>query len=147
MKWVLKHFKELEVDELYKILRLRNEVFIVEQNCPYQDCDNKDKDAYHLYLENDKRIVTYVRILKKGVSYKEASIGRVVCSIDYRGSGIAKECMEKAIEFIEEALGESNIRISAQEYAKGFYEKLGFKKVSDIYLEDDIPHIEMLYSK
>lgn len=145
MNIVLKHFNELSADELYNILRLRCEIFIVEQDCPYQDCDLKDKDAYHLYFEEDGEIITYVRILKRGVSYKEASIGRVVCNEKHRGTGIAKKCMKKAIDFIKNDLNENKIRISAQEYAKEFYEKVGFKKVSIPYLEDGIPHIEMLY--
>lgn len=147
MKWVLKHFNELDLNELYKILRIRNEVFVIEQNCPYHDCDNKDLDAYHIYCEINGEIGAYSRILRKGVSYEEASIGRVLSNEKFRGKKLSKECMKRAISFIENELNEEKIRISAQEYAKGFYEKVGFKKVSETYLEDDIPHIEMLYEK
>lgn len=145
MKWEIKHFSELELKELYKILRIRNEVFIVEQNCPYLDCDNKDLDAYHIFCEINEDIAVYSRILKRGISYNEVSIGRVLCSKNFRGKGISKECIEKAINFIKSNLEEERIRISAQEYAKEFYEKCGFRQVSERYLEDDIPHIEMLY--
>lgn len=145
MKWELKKFEELEAEELYKILEIRNEVFILEQECPYQDCDVKDQDAYHLYLQEDGRIVAYLRILNKGVSYDEISIGRVLVHKDYRGKGIAREMMLKAIGFIESTLKERAIKIQAQVYLLEFYRSLGFKEASDEYLEDSIPHIDMLY--
>lgn len=141
----LKNFNELKVDELYKILRLRNEVFVVEQNCVYQDCDNKDYEAYHLFLEKDDEVIGYLRILRRGVSYDEVSIGRVLIKESYRNKGISRNMMLEAIKFVEEELKENTIRISAQVYVKSFYEGVGFKAVSEEYLEDDIPHIEMLY--
>lgn len=144
MKWEIKKFKELSVDELYRILELRNNVFVVEQECIYQDCDRKDLEAYHLFcIENDKIIAT-LRILEKGISYDEISIGRVVVDKLYRRKNLGRKAMEMAIDFIKNTYGNSPIRISAQVYIKDFYESLGFKAVSDIYLEDDIPHIEML---
>ena len=144
MKWEIKKFKELSVDELYRILELRNNVFVVEQECIYQDCDRKDLEAYHLFcIENDKIIAT-LRILEKGISYDEISIGRVVVDKLYRRKNLGRKAMEMAIDFINNTYGNSPIRISAQVYIKDFYESLGFKAVSDIYLEDDIPHIEMI---
>ena len=147
MNYNIKKFSELENNELYQILELRSEVFVVEQNCAYNDVDNKDQDAYHLLLEDNKKIVAGLRILKKGVSYDQISIGRVVVSKTHRGLGIAKEMMLKAIEFIENDLNEKEIKISAQAYLIEFYKSIGFVEVSQVYLEDDIPHIDMLYKK
>lgn len=147
MNWELKKFKELKVEEIYKILEIRNEVFIVEQKCAYQDCDGKDENAYHLYLQDNDKIIAYLRILKKGVSYDEISIGRVLVHKNYRGKGIAREMMLKAINFIELNLNEKEIKIQAQSYLVNFYKSLGFKETSNEYLEDNIPHIDMLYKK
>lgn len=147
MKFVIKKFNELTVEELYKILRVRNEVFVVEQTCIYQDCDNKDYNSYHLYLEEDNEIVGYLRIVNKGISYDEISIGRVLVKESHRNRGISRKIMLEAIKFIEEELNSTEIRLSGQVYIKGFYESLGFKQVSEEYLEDDIPHVEMLYRK
>jgi len=143
----MKKFKELKGEETYKILKIRNEIFIVEQLCAYLDCDGKDIEAYHLFLKDNKEIVAYLRILKKGVSYDEISIGRVLVHKNYRRKGIAKEMMKKAINFIEDSLNEREIRIEAQVYLIHFYKSFGFEEVSNMYLEDDIPHIEMLYKK
>jgi ElaA protein len=145
MNWVVKKFSELSSDELYEILKLRSEVFVVEQECIYEDCDGKDKKSYHLFAEQNGEILVYLRILEKGVSYSEISIGRVLSNKKYRGRGFAKQMMLRAIEFIERYLMENEIRISAQVYLLNFYSSFGFVKVSDVYLEDDIPHIEMLY--
>ena len=145
MEFKLKKFNELTVDELYKILRVRNEVFVVEQNCIYQDCDNKDYEAYHLFCENNHEVIAYLRILNRGVSYGEVSIGRVLVKENYRHTGLSKEIMLKALKFIEENLKETEVRISAQVYIKRFYEGVGFKVVSEEYLEDDIPHVQMIY--
>ncbi|WP_138207122.1 GNAT family N-acetyltransferase [Haloimpatiens lingqiaonensis] len=146
MAWSIKKFNQLSTEEIYEILQMRNEVFVVEQKCAYQDCDGKDKNAYHLFYTAKGKIISYLRILEKGISYKEISIGRVLTKKEYRNKGLIREGMLMAIHFIEENLGENSIRISAQEYLKGFYKSLGFKEVSQVYLEDDIPHIEMLYS-
>lgn len=147
MDFKLKKFKELKGEEIYEILKIRNEVFIVEQQCAYLDCDGKDREAYHLFLEVNKGIVAYLRILQKGVSYDEISIGRVLVNKNHRRKGIAQEMMIKAIKFIEENLNEREVRIEAQEYLVDFYRGFGFEEVSDMYLEDGIPHIEMLYKK
>lgn len=147
MNWKLKKFEELTVEEIYRILKLRNEVFVVEQQCVYQDCDGKDEKAYHLYIEDNGKIIAYLRILNKGVSYDEIAIGRVLVHKNYRGKGIAREMMLKAINFIELNLNEIVIKLQAQEYLLGFYKSLGFKEVSNVYLEDNIPHVDMLYKK
>lgn len=147
MEYNLKGFNELTADEVYEIVRVRNEVFVVEQNCVYQDCDGKDRNSYHLYCMNEGKIVAYVRVLEKGVSYDEISIGRVLVAKEHRGKGLARECMKRAIDFVKNDLCEYSIRISAQEYLREFYGSLGFEEVSEVYLEDDIPHIEMLYKK
>ncbi|MGL6106922.1 GNAT family N-acetyltransferase [Romboutsia sp.] len=147
MDWKLKKFKELELEEIYKILELRNEVFVVEQECAYQDCDGKDENSYHLFSEDNGKVVAYLRILEKGVSYDEIAIGRVCIRRDYRGKGISREMMLKAIEFIENSLNENEIKIQAQSYLLDFYKSLGFEAISDEYLEDNIPHIDMLYNK
>ena len=143
----IKKFNELNVEEMYKILALRNEVFIVEQECPYLDCDDKDFNSYHLFAEENGEVVAYLRILEKGVSYEEISIGRVVVKQSYRGKGISREMMLKAIDFVESNLSEDTIKIQAQAYLLNFYGSLGFKAVSKEYLEDNIPHIDMLYKK
>lgn len=147
MKWELKKFDELNVEEIYKILKLRIEVFVVEQECAYQDCDGKDQKSYHLFLEDEGRIAAYLRILKRGLSFDEVAIGRVIVNKDYRGKGLAREMMLKAIKFIEEELNEKEIKIQAQVYLVDFYGSLGFKKISEEYLEDNIPHVDMLYKK
>jgi len=147
LNWEIKKFKELKVEELYEILRIRNTVFVIEQQCIYQDVDDKDKNAYHLFAMENGKVVAYLRILGKGISYREVSIGRVLTNNNYRGKGLGKELMLKAIHFIENDLKEETIRISAQEYLLNFYGSLGFKSVSDMYIEDDIPHVEMLYKK
>lgn len=145
MEWKMKRYKDLTIEELYSILKVRNEVFVVEQNCPYQDCDGKDKKAYHLFLEDNGDVIAYTRILEKGVSYDEISIGRFLVQEKHRRKGLAKEMLKRAINFIEESLNEKSIRLSGQVYIKDLYKSFGFKEVSDIYLEDNIPHVEMLY--
>ena len=147
MNWKIKKFNELNIEEIYKILALRNEIFIVEQECPYLDCDDKDLNSYHLFLRENGEIVSYLRILEKGVSYDEISIGRVAVKKSYRGKGISRKMMQKAIEFIENNLSENTIKIQAQAYLLNFYSSLGFKAVSEEYLEDNIPHIDMIYKK
>lgn len=145
MEWKIKKFNELNIEELYDILRLRDEIFIVEQQCAYLDCDGKDMKSYHLFLKDNNEIAAYLRILEKGVSYEEISIGRVLVNSKYRGRGLAREILEKAIRFIEDQLHETEIRIEAQSYLVDFYKSVGFKQVSEVFLEDNIPHIEMLY--
>lgn len=143
--WNLKKFEELTPFELYTILALRSEVFVVEQNCPYQDEDGKDLKSWHLMGWNEDNILAaYTRILKAGDSFHEASIGRVVSSPKVRGTGIGKLLMQQSIEELYNLFGKVPIRIGAQRYLEKFYESLGFVIAGEPYLEDDIPHVEML---
>lgn len=147
MIWKIKTFDQLTGEEVYKLLKLRSEVFVVEQNCVYLDPDGKDQQSYHLYLEDEGEIVACTRLLNKGVAYKQASIGRVIVKKDYRGKGLSRELLLKAISFIEETMKETEIKIQAQAYLFDFYGSFGFKAISEKYLEDGIPHIDMLYKK
>lgn len=143
--WSVKHFSELTTTELYKIMQLRLAVFSVEQDCPYQDADDKDQDAWHLVAKNEQgELVAYSRILPPGISYKEVSIGRVISSSSVRGTGTGKLLMQKSFDFVYEKFGRVPIRISAQCYLTRFYTELGFKVVGEEYIEDHIPHIEMV---
>jgi len=144
LQWLLKKFDELTPLELYNVLRLRSEVFVVEQNCVFLDMDNKDQQSYHLMGSHDNELVAYVRLLPPGLAYDEISIGRVVSSPQYRGSGAGKLLMQKAITTAAELFGKQPIRIGAQLYLKNFYSSLGFEPQGDIYLEDGIQHIIML---
>ena len=144
--WYHKHFEELITTELYQILQLRNEVFIVEQNCPFQDLDDKDLKCYHFIgLDTDaQKVSAYTRIVPAGISFEEASIGRVVTSPLARNEGIGKQLMNKSIELLEELYGSVSIKIGAQLYLKKFYESFGFQQVENVYLEDGIEHILMI---
>lgn len=143
--WQCKFFSELSSAEVYKILQLRNEVFIVEQNCVYQDCDDKDFIAWHFCGWDGENLIAYTRLFDKGVSYPDAaSIGRVIIAPSVRRQNLGKELMIRSIEKIEELFGETTIRISAQVYLKRFYESFSFVQKGEIYLEDGIPHISML---
>jgi len=144
MIWTLKPFDELTARELYSILQLRNEVFIVEQNCPYQDLDNKDLYAFHLMGMKENKLLAYSRLLAPGISYSESSIGRVVSSPAARKTGIGKRLMEESILQIKNLFQTDTIRIGAQLYLNNFYESFGFIQEGDTYLEDNIPHIIML---
>ena len=145
MKCKLKEFTELTTEELYEILKLRAEVFVVEQNCPYQDLDDKDQSSYHLFLEDNGQIIAVLRILPENIAYKEMAIGRLIVKKSYRGKGISRKMMVRAMEFIIEDLGKEKIRLSGQAYLSDFYQSLGFEKVSEMYLEDGIEHFEFLY--
>lgn len=144
MKWNLKTFDELSKEELYEILKLRVNVFVVEQNCPYEEIDSKDLGSYHLFCMDRGEIIAYLRILKKGVSFDEISIGRVVINRNFRKLGLGREMLNKALLFINKELNENTIKISAQYYLIKFYESLGFNSISEVYLEDGIPHINMI---
>lgn len=147
INWQVKHFNELTVPEYHDLLFLRIEVFVIEQDCPYQDVDNKDKKAYHVFGTNSKNeTIAVARILPQNVSYPEVSVGRIAVDKNNRGTGIADELMNTCFEFIETQFGKQSIRISAQQYLLNFYNRHGFKQVSEMYLEDNIPHIEMLRS-
>jgi ElaA protein len=142
--WTFKKFDALTTHELYAILQLRNKVFAVEQNCVYADMDNKDQASDHLMAWKENALVAYTRIIPPGLIYTEPSIGRVVTSADIRRTGVGRELMDRSIEKTEELYGKTPIRIGAQVYLKNFYQSLGFKQTSDVYLEDGIEHIEML---
>ena len=144
IEWRLKKFDDLAPIELYAILRLRNEVFVVEQNCVFQDADDKDQGSYHYmgFIGND--LAAYTRLVPPGYIYNEASIGRVVSSPAYRRTGIGKELMMNSIDECYRLFGKGPIKIGAQLYLKKFYASFGFRQVSDIYLEDGIEHIYML---
>ncbi len=144
VRWTLKHFNDLSPSELYAILRLRSEVFVVEQNCAYQDADNKDQRAWHLMGWLDDNLAAYTRLLPAGVTFAEASIGRVVTSPSVRGQDYGKELMRQSIEQLHRLVGVVPIRIGAQLYLKKFYESFGFVQASEMYLEDGIEHIEMI---
>ena len=144
VRWKCKKFDDLTPAELYAIIRLRNEVFVVEQNCVFQDADNKDQGSWHLMGMKDNDLVAYTRLLPAGLAYTEASIGRVINSSIVRGTGVGKELMQRSIQELYQLWGKQPIRIGAQLYLKKFYESFGFQHTSEIYLEDDIEHIEML---
>lgn len=144
LDWRCTFFNDLKASELYAILQLRNEVFVVEQNCVFQDADNKDQYCYHLCGWDGSRLVAYTRLVPPGVLYKEPSIGRVVTSPDYRNTGAGKALMQYSIEKCFELFGKQRIKIGAQLYLRKFYESFGFVQTSDVYLEDEIEHIEMI---
>lgn len=140
-----KKFEELSLEELYAIMVLRQEVFVVEQDCPYLDADGKDQDSWHLLGYEDKELVAYTRLVPLGISYeKYPSIGRVITAQKVRGRGIGVELMEKSIQRCEDLFGKMPIKIGAQVYLLKFYNSLGFESVGDSYLEDGIPHISMI---
>ena len=147
LNWIYKIFDELTTAELYAIMRLRNEVFVVEQHCVYQDADDKDSSSFHLTAWKDNDLVAYCRIMPPGISYPECSIGRVVSSPKYRKTGAGRELMKLAITKTFTQFGTTIIKIGAQLYLKDFYTSLGFTQSSELYLEDGIPHIEMLLKK
>lgn len=146
IKFDCKKFEELSLEELYKIIELRQEVFVVEQNCVYQDLDNKDQDSWHLMGWNDeKQLVAYLRLMPEGLSYADhASIGRVVTAQKVRKQGAGKELMKRALEVAEKLFPKCTLKISAQVYLLKFYNSFGFEAVGAEYLEDGIPHIAMI---
>ena len=146
MTWDLKPFNDLTPAELYAILQLRNEVFAVEQNCVYRDCDNKDQDAWHFMGWNDHGLVAYTRIIPPGLIYKEPSIGRVVTSASTRRTGLGRQLMSLSLQELFKLFGEQPVRIGAQVYLLPFYESFGFRQQGEIYDEDGINHIEMVKS-
>jgi len=139
-----KSFNELTNSELYQILQLRSEVFVVEQNCIFQDIDNKDQESYHLLCRVDGILAGYTRLLAAGLSYDECAIGRVVTSPAFRGMGLGKELMEKSVEACEKLFETTTIRIGAQRHLSKFYHSLGFVESGEPYDEDGILHIEMV---
>ncbi|TFF34596.1 GNAT family N-acetyltransferase [Mucilaginibacter psychrotolerans] len=137
-------FRQLTVDELYQLLRLRSEVFVVEQNCVFLDQDDKDQQCHHLLLYANDQLAAYCRLVPAGISYSEPAIGRVITSPAFRGTGLGRAVMELAIQGCKDLFGPHDIRIGAQTYALPFYRSLGFVTDGDTYDEDGIEHIEMV---
>jgi len=147
VQWHVSDFDGLTLNDLYDLIAARIEVFIVEQNCPYQDVDGKDRQALHLWArDHTNQVVAYARITYPGVRFSEPSIGRVITTQAGRSKGLGRELMTRAVAVIEARYPEQPIRISAQQYLEKFYKSLGFVTVSEPYLEDNIPHLEMLRS-
>ena len=145
MNWRIKSFYDLTLDELYEISKVRCEVFACEQRI-YQEneFDDIDKKVFHIFLEDNAKIIAYARLIPSGIVYDTAAIGRVLVLNEYRRKGIASELMKRSIEFIKEEMKEEKITLSAQLYAKSLYESVGFKVISDIYDEVEIPHVKMI---
>lgn len=142
MELIIKHFTELSINELYDIIQARVDIFVVEQKCPYRELDDKDRNAYHIWLRDENGIIAYMRALDKGVAFEEASIGRIITV--RRSQGFGAVIMREGIKF---ALGKYNtdtLKIMAQHYAKGFYEKFGFVQCSEPFDDDGIEHINMI---
>lgn len=144
--WKIKHFVDLNQYELHDLFALRINVFVVEQNCPYPELDGKDKHCFHLIGEVNGVVIACARILPEGVSYKEPSIGRVAVHSNYRKKKIGHEIMRRSLAFIASEFGKKHVRISAQSYLEEFYTQHKFVPTGKAYLEDGIPHIEMLLS-
>lgn len=142
--WKIKTFDEFTVPELYAVLKARIDVFVIEQNCPYPDLDNYDQKAAHIWGEEDGEVLAYCRIFDKGIKYDEASIGRVLTTELARGKSLGKLLIKYAVETIENRFRTSEIRISAQDYLLKFYGDFGFEDTGKKYMEDDIPHTEMI---
>jgi|SRR5690625_3784532 len=147
MEYVIKTFDELTNKELYQLLKTRVDVFVVEQTCPYPEIDDYDQHAIHYFLKEKNNIVAYVRLLPSRSRYKEASIGRVLVTQKYRKCGYAREMMEKAIKYINHEWKETKIKLQAQVYLERFYTSFGFIRTSAEYLEDNIPHVDMIWEQ
>ena len=145
IKFVWKSFDELSNDELYAALHLRQEVFVVEQDCPYLDADNSDQSAFHLLCYEENKLIAYLRAFKPGVKYDGSSMGRIVTEINSRGLGLGKEITKEGVKFLKKEYPNHEIVISAQHRLKHFYIDLGFIPRGEVYLEDDIDHIQMYF--
>lgn len=146
MKILVKRFEELDLHELYELLQLRSEVFVVEQDCVYQDIDGKDEKALHVLGYENNKLVAYTRIFPPGIYFKEAAIGRVVVRENARKNQYGHEILKASVEAIEKEYDTKTIKLSAQTYLTKFYESHGFQKIGEGYLEDGIPHIAMIKS-
>lgn len=144
MEWHLKTFSQLTADELYKILQVRVEVFVVEQACAYRELDDHDQTAFHLFAVEGEKMAGYARILPPGSTYNELSIGRVLVRKEFRGKGLATELMNRALNFVQENIKANCVKIQAQEYLLSFYRSFGFESVSEVYLDEGIPHVDMI---
>jgi len=146
MEIKVKTFIELSIDELYDILQLRSEIFVVEQDCVYQDIDGKDRKALHIIGYKEGKIVAYTRCFDKGFYFEEAAIGRVVVAKDQRKYGLGHDIMKASLKAIQDHFKTDSIKLSAQQYLVKFYQSHGFKTIGEGYLEDGIPHIAMIRS-
>ena len=144
LRWEWRSLHELSALEVYTLCAAREAVFVVEQNCPYQELDGLDLDARHLIAWSDDAVAAYLRLLSPGAKYPEASLGRVLTARPFRGTGLGRELLERALVHIDERFAGTGVRISAQAHLQRYYGAFGFVAVSQQYLEDDIPHIEML---
>ena len=146
IKYIWKAFNELSSDELYAMIHLRQKVFIVEQDCPYIDADYTDQDAFHLLAYKDNKLIGYLRAFKPGIKYEGSSIGRIVTEMNSRGLGVGKQITKEGVNFLGKKYFDSEIIISAQHRLKSFYTDLGFISRGEVYLEDDIDHIQMYFT-
>ena len=140
----IKTFEQLSKDELYEILRVRTAVFVVEQECPYQEVDDKDQKALHIIGKKNKRVIAYARAFNAGDYDVEASIGRVLVDVDHRDKGLGQQVMKASMEAVKSRFNTNVVVVSAQQYLKNFYRDLGFTVTGEPYLEDEIPHIKMI---
>ena len=138
-----KEFNELSLDDLYAILNLRQKVFVLEQDCPYIDADYSDQDAFHLLGYKDNDLIAYLRAFKPGIKYEGSSLGRIVTEINSRGLGVGKKIIKEGVKFLKKEYPDNEIIISAQHRLEDFYIDLGFTSRGEVYLEDDIDHIQM----
>ncbi len=143
MQLNIKHFSQLSRDELFEIYKLRVAVFVVEQQCPYQEIDDADRAAYHIFFKDEEGIQAYLRLLPQHTVFDQVSLGRVIAV--KRRCGLGPRIVEEGIKAAKEILDAETIKIEAQVYARGLYEKLGFVATSEVFLEDGIPHIEMVW--
>ena len=144
MNWFLRTFDELSLRQLYQLLKLRQEVFVVEQNCPYLDADGEDEHAEHLFARSeDGNMVAYARLYQANSAQSYSRIGRVLTAQSMRGKGLGRELMQRSIDYLQQRTPNSPIRVGAQVYLLEFYKDFGFKPMGDEYLEDGIPHIDM----
>ncbi|UOQ91739.1 GNAT family N-acetyltransferase [Halobacillus shinanisalinarum] len=144
MKWVEKTFDQLTTNELYTLLEHRTDVFVVEQNCPYKEVDGRDDECVHIWLEDDGEMLAYCRILPPQTSDEYDAIGRVLVTKKARGKGYARDIMNKAIDKLKQRRDVEKISLHGQEHLRYFYASFGFEEISEVYLEDDIPHVDML---
>lgn len=140
---ILKSFQDLDKEELYKFLQLRIEVFVVEQNCPYQDFDDLDQEAQHMWIEEEGEVICYLRINSPGTKFDEPSLGRIVTKATHRSQGLAAQLIYEGLKVIQETYGRPTM-ISAQSHLQDYYGTFGFETCSEEYLEDDIPHVNMI---
>jgi len=143
MDWKNYRFEDFTASELYSVLKLRVDVFVVEQNCPYPELDNLDQQSIHLLYREKGEVLAYARLVPAGVKYELPSIGRVIVRQDARGRGLAKQLLERSIDYIREEWQAAAIQLQGQVYLQEFYQSFGFQPISDSYDEDGIPHVDM----